>query len=227
MARSRASDYDHKRLAILNRSAELFSAYGYDGASMNRIAEACGVSKANLYHYYKDKEGLLFDVIRFHLQELLDVVEAADDPALSPEARLRALCTALLEAYRGADSQHNVQITSLRLLPADRQAELKGMERELVTTFSDAVIGIAPQLKGSKLLKPVTMSLFGMINWHYLWFKNTGTVTRADYADLVTRLISDGTRNLLKQPSRAQPKTQPKTQPKAPSKTSKRAAAAG
>ena len=146
---------------------------------------------------------------------------------LSPEARLRALCTALLEAYRGADSQHNVQITSLRLLPADRQAELKGMERELVTTFSDAVIGIAPQLKGSKLLKPVTMSLFGMFNWHYLWFKNTGTVTRADYADLVTRLISDGTRNLLKQPSRAQPKTQPKAQPKAPSKTSKRAAAAG
>lgn len=196
MARTRASDYDDKRRAILNRSAELFSEHGYDRASMNKIAEACRVSKANLYHYYKDKEALLFDVIRFHLEELLEVVEAADKPDLPPHERLRELAGALLEAYRDADSQHNVQINSMRFLPDERQAELKGMERDLVATFSDAVVGVAPQLKGTKMLKPVTMSLFGMINWHYLWFKPNGPVTRADYADLVTRLIIDGTRNV-------------------------------
>lgn len=196
MARTRANDYDEKRRAILDRSAELFAAHGYDRASMSKIAEACGVSKANLYHYYKDKEELLFDVIRFHLEELLEVVEAADRPDLAPEHRLRELVGALLEAYRDADAQHNVQINGLRLLPADRQAELKAMERELVQIFSDAVAGVAPQLKGTKLLKPVTMSLFGMINWHYLWFKGTGEVTRADYAGLVAQLIVDGTRNL-------------------------------
>jgi TetR/AcrR family transcriptional regulator len=197
MARTRASDYDEKRRAILNRSAELFSEYGYDRASMNKIAEACGVSKANLYHYYKDKEGLLFDVIRFHLKELIDVIEDADRADLPPEERLRELIGALLEAYRDADQQHNVQISSMRFLPPKRQAELKDMERVIVETFSSAVLGIAPHLKGTKLLKPVTMSLFGMINWHYLWFKSTGSVTRADYADLVTTLMRDGTRNLL------------------------------
>jgi TetR/AcrR family transcriptional regulator len=201
MARSRASDYDDKRRAILNRSAELFSEHGYDRASMNKIAQACGVSKANLYHYYKDKEELLFDVIRFHLEELLEVVEAADAPGLTPTDRLRALVGALLEAYRDADSQHNVQISSLRFLPAERQAELKGMERELVAIFSDAVVGVAPKLKGTKMLKPVTMSLFGMLNWHYLWFRSGGTVTRADYADLVTRLIADGTRGVIAAPA--------------------------
>ncbi|EKS39774.1 TetR/AcrR family transcriptional regulator [Afipia broomeae] len=200
MARSRANDYDDKRQAILNRSAELFSAHGYDRASMNKIAEACGVSKANLYHYYKDKEGLLFDVIRFHLEELLEVVEAADNPAAAPETRLRGLIAALLEAYRDADSQHNVQISSMRFLPAERQAELKGMERDLVRIFSAAVAGAAPHLKGTKMLTPVTMSLFGMVNWHYLWFKSTGSVSRDEYAEIVTRLISDGARSLLKSP---------------------------
>jgi TetR/AcrR family transcriptional regulator len=200
MARTRATDYDDKRRAILDRSAELFAEHGYDRASMSKIAEACGVSKANLYHYYRDKEELLFDVIRFHLEELLEVVEAADDPALSPAVRLKELVAALLEAYRDADAQHNVQINGLRLLPSDRQTELKAMERELVKIFSDAVAGVAPQLKGTKLLKPVTMSLFGMINWHYLWFKKTGDVTRADYAELVAQLIVDGTRNLHAEP---------------------------
>jgi len=207
MARSRANDYDDKRQAILDRSAELFSAHGYDRASMNKIAEACGVSKANLYHYYKDKEGLLFDVIRFHLEELLEVVEAADRPTLPPEARLRELITALLEAYRDADSQHNVQISSMRFLPAERQAALKGMERELVTIFSAAVLGVAPHLKGTKMAMPVTMSLFGMVNWHYLWFKSTGSVSRAEYAEVVTRLIADGARGLLKAPSKPAKRT--------------------
>ena len=201
MARTRATDYDDKRRAILDRSAELFAEHGYDRASMSKIAEACGVSKANLYHYYKDKEALLFDVIRFHLEELLEVVEAADRPDLSPAARLRELVAAILEAYRDADAQHNVQINGLRLLPSDRQAELKAIERELVRIFSDAVAGVAPQLKGTKLLKPVTMSLFGMINWHYLWFKSTGDVTRADYAALVSQLVVDGTRNLHAEPA--------------------------
>jgi TetR/AcrR family transcriptional regulator len=201
MARTRATDYDDKRRAILDRSAELFAEHGYDRASMSKIAEACGVSKANLYHYYKDKEELLFDVIRFHLEELLETVEAADRPDLAPEARLKELVNALLEAYRDADAQHSVQINGLRLLPRDRQAELKAMERDLVKIFSDAVAGVAPQIGNTKLLKPVTMSLFGMINWHYLWFKSTGVVTRADYAELVSQLIVDGTRNLHAEPA--------------------------
>jgi TetR/AcrR family transcriptional regulator len=201
MARPRANNYDDKRRAILDRSAELFSEYGYDRASMNKIAAACGVSKANLYHYYKDKDELLFDVIRAHLDDLLQVVEAADQPDLAPAARLRELVAALLEAYRDADAQHSVQISSMRFLSDERQSTLKNMERELVRIFSSAVSAIAPQLAGTTMLKPVTMSLFGMVNWHYLWFRSQGPFTRADYADLVTRLIVDGTRDLLAQPA--------------------------
>ncbi len=203
MARARASNYDDKRRTILDRSAELFSEHGYDRASMNRIATACGVSKANLYHYYKDKDELLFDVIRFHLEELLNVVELPDQAGLSPEQRLRELVAALLEAYRDADAQHSVQISSMRFLSGERQTELKNMERDLVRIFSDAVSAVAPQIKGTTLLKPVTMSLFGMLNWHYLWFRSSGPFTRADYADLATRLIIDGTRGLVPQSVRA------------------------
>lgn len=197
MARPRANNYDDKRRAILDRSAELFSEYGYDRASMNRIAEACGVSKANLYHYYKDKDQLLFDVIRVHLEDLNQVVEAADEPDLPPQTRLRELVGALLEAYRDADAQHSVQISSMRFLSDEQQTALKDMERDLVRVFSSAVLGIAPQLKDTVMLKPVTMSLFGMVNWHYLWFRNNGPFSRADYADLVTKLIVDGTRDLI------------------------------
>jgi TetR/AcrR family transcriptional regulator len=201
MARSIASDHDEKRRTILARSAELFAAHGYDRASMNKIADAIGVSKALLYHYYRDKEELLFDGIRFHLNQLRDVVEVADRPGFAPEARLNALIRALLEAYRDADAQHNVQISSMRFLSPLRQHELKGMERQLVALFSDAVGGVAPHLQGSPMLKAVTMSLFGMVNWHYLWFRGTGAITRQDYADVVTRLVADGSQRVTAKPA--------------------------
>jgi TetR/AcrR family transcriptional regulator len=81
------------------------------------------------------------------------------------------------------------------------------MERDLVTIFSTAVASVAPHLKETKMLTPVTMSLFGMVNWHYLWFKSAGSLSREEYAEIVTRLISDGARSLLK-PS---PKTSKRT----------------
>ena len=197
MARVRASDYDDKRRAILDRSAELFAEAGYDRTSMNQIAAACGVSKGLLYHYYQNKEALLFDILHRHLDALLQAVGAVEVPLTEPRERLRALVHALLEAYRDADAEHKVQINDLSLLPAERQDILKSQERDLVGMFSETIAAangaIGPD---SRLCKPVTMSLFGMMNWSYMWFRPDGPVTRGEYADIVATLILEGSKGL-------------------------------
>jgi TetR/AcrR family transcriptional regulator len=192
MARTRAKDYDDKRQAMLHRAAAAFARDGYDRASMAGLAAECGVSKALLYHYYASKEALLFDIIRNHLNELVEAVEAADDAAIAPAERLGRLVAALLEAYRDADAEHQVQLTALRLLPDAEQTELKALERRLVAIFSEAVVGINPQLRGTMLEKPATMSLFGMLNWVYMWFRDDGGLSRQDYAKLATRIFAEG-----------------------------------
>lgn len=198
MARTRATDYDHKRRAILNKAAELFAEEGFDRTSISQISAACGVSKALVYHYYNSKDDLLFDVIGLHLKDLVSVVQAADDPSLAPEDRILGLVTAILEAYRGANAEHKVQINALSQLPEDRSDELKNMERQLVSIFAKAIASIDPRLGQSKgLLMPVTMSLFGMLNWHYMWYRPEGPMSRQEYAEMVTKLIVTGARALL------------------------------
>lgn len=192
MARTRAQDYDTKRQAILDSSAELFARFGYSGTSITMIADACGVSKALLYHYYSDKEALLFDIISDHLESLIQAVEVAAASAEGARERLEAICGALLEAYRDADAEHQIQIANLKLLPQERQESLRAMERALVVLFSDAIAEAVPEVGRGPLLKPVTMSLFGMLNWHYLWFREGKGLTRTDYARLVTALVSGG-----------------------------------
>src|SRR5882672_12936758 len=100
MARSRAKDYDDKRLFILHRSAQLFAEAGYVGTPMNTIADACRVSKALLYHYYPDKEAILFDVLSSHLEKLVAAVRKASASAAEPVERFRTIVATLLELYR-------------------------------------------------------------------------------------------------------------------------------
>jgi AcrR family transcriptional regulator len=198
MARTRANDYDKKRQGILSRSAALFAEHGYTGTSITMIAEACGVSKALMYHYYSSKDAVLFDLLQDHLQNLVTVVEAAAQSAGKPEEKLFAISAALLEAYRGADAEHQVQISSLKLLPPPQQETLKEMERRLVVIVSDAIADAIPHVaKKRQLLKPLTMSLFGMLNWHYLWFRDGKGITREKYARMVTSLILAGAEDAI------------------------------
>jgi TetR/AcrR family transcriptional regulator len=192
MARPRAVDHDDKRRTILKAAARLFADGGYDRSSMAEVAKACGVSKALVYHYYVSKDVLLYDIIRLHLDELVAAVEDANGHDEVPRERLVRLASALLDAYRDADAEHKIQINELKKLPPEQQDELRDLERRLVGIFAAAIAAAVPSLAGGGLLKPVTMSLFGMLNWHYLWFRPGGPVSREDYARLAVTLAVDG-----------------------------------
>lgn len=200
LARLRAADYDDKRRALHDVAARLFSSAGFDRTSISEIASAAGVSKALLYHYYSGKDELLFDIIHCHIQDLVQQVEHADRRHLSPQENLRGLIVAILEAYRDADTMHKVQINELPKLSEERQQVIRALERRLVSIVADAIVRINPALADvaeSRLLKPVTMALFGVLNWTYLWFRDGKPLSRAAYADIVTQLFVDGVVRLV------------------------------
>ena len=198
MARIRAADYSDKRNALLRVAARLFARDGFDRTSIADIAAAARVSKALLYHYYASKDALLFDIIHTHLTDLVGQIEAADDAALAPEAHVQRLIETALFAYRDADAMHKVQINELDKLAPGQRRLIRALERKLVAIVSRAAVRVNPALAGESaaLLTPVTMSLFGILNWSYLWFHDDKPLSREAYARLVTRLFVDGAARL-------------------------------
>ncbi|MFC3569308.1 TetR/AcrR family transcriptional regulator [Paracoccus simplex] len=194
MARTRAVDFEEKRRGILDSAAAVFAEQGMEKASMSQIAAHGQISKALLYHYYPSKDALIFAIIITHLQELDAAIEAADDPTLPPQQRLRRLVGTVLESYRGADNQHKVQLNATSALSEEQKTEILGVERHIVKRFAVVLRQINPDLDNPQrpLLTPVTMSLFGMMNWVYMWFRDGGRITREDYADVATTLILEG-----------------------------------
>ena len=60
-----------KRAAILEAGKKLFPLQGFDGTSMDAIANEAGVSKLTVYSHFTDKETLFKEVIRAKCEEQL------------------------------------------------------------------------------------------------------------------------------------------------------------
>ena len=197
MARSRAHDFEDKQRAILRSAAAVFSESGMDRASMSQIAARAEVSKALLYHYYASRDALIFDILRTNLGELETAILAADQHDAAPRERLRLLVRAILEQYRDADDYHKVQLNGTQSLPEAQRAEILAIERRITRHVAEVLRAIRPDIDADRpLLMPVTMSLFGMVNWVYMWFREGGPISREDYADLATDLLLGGIHSL-------------------------------
>ena len=86
-----------------------------------------------------------------------------------------------------------MQLNGTHALSQAQLSELRTIERRIVKRFSGIIEDLNPDLNKNKpLLMPVTMSLFGMMNWVYMWFRPNGPITRDDYADIATTLILEG-----------------------------------
>lgn len=198
MARTIAKDHDEKRAQILKSAAKVFAEAGYDRASMTQLARECGISKANIYHYYDSKDAVLFGLLDTYLCELRDRVCGVDMAHLSPDDALRQVVAEILLAYQGADFEHKVQSGAMGALPEEQQKLLRAYQREMVQFLSNTLQAVAPEVfnEDPAKLRAATMSVFGMLNWYYMWNSGAGSQAREDYADLVANLTLNGVRGL-------------------------------
>lgn len=192
MARPRSAGYDDQREAILAHAAHLFAKRGYVGTSMNQVADACGLSKATLYHYYTDKYSLLVSIAEGHVLVLEQLVQEVQALALPPEQQLRELIARILREYANAQDAHRVLTEDVRFLQdADRERVL-GAQRSVVAGFARAVGQVHPRLQQALLSTPLTMLLFGMINWMFTWMKPDGELGYEQMAPIVADLFMGG-----------------------------------
>ena len=192
MARGRSPGYDDQREMILARAAHLFAHRGYSATSMNQVAEAAGLSKATLYHYYRDKYSLLVSIAETHVSGLEDLVAQVEAQSLAPEQRLRELIRRIVEEYAGAQNAHRVLTEDVKFLEEDDRKRVLDKERTVVAGFARAVVALRPDLKKAAMAKPLTMLLFGMINWMFTWLRAEGTLDHAAMAPVVADLFLGG-----------------------------------
>jgi AcrR family transcriptional regulator len=89
---------------------------GYASASVAELAATCGVSKALMYHYYRDKEHLLADIARPTSTACSRSSSGSMALRLPPAAHLRRLIEAFMSEYEHSAARHRVLVQDVKYL---------------------------------------------------------------------------------------------------------------
>ncbi len=197
MARTKAPTHELQRSSILDAAAQLFAEKGFHNASMAELAKACGVSKPLLYHYYRDKEHILFDIADSYMERLLAIVAEVADKGLDAEAHFRELVMSFMGEYEHSQSQHMVLVQDVKFLEATYRRQVVDKERQVVAAFARAIVVVEPGVVKAGLEKAVAMILFGMINWTFTWLSVDGPLTYRDMAPVVAGIFLQGVKGYI------------------------------
>lgn len=192
MARPRSNAFEDHRKDILDTAAALFARRGYLGTTMNEVAVACGVTKPTLYHYYRNKDDLLMSIADRHVSTLVNLVDAVERDHEPGAQRLHALLHRFLQEYASARDQHRVLTEDVKYLHPQDLTVVLDKERRVVAAFADAIAATRPDLPPDQFVKPLTMLLFGMINWLFTWWRPGKGLGPEAIAMLIDQLFFGG-----------------------------------
>ncbi len=85
------------RERILETAMSLFVSRGYDGVAMREISDACGITKAALYHHFIGKAELLNEIFTTYLDEMAVVVTTGTQGGGTAEDRLRRVVRGMFD----------------------------------------------------------------------------------------------------------------------------------
>jgi len=185
--------------AILESAARVICAKGYDGATIQEIADACGLTKAGLYHHIQSKENLLAEIMFYGMDlfeaEVLAHVEGIEDPVL----RLMACMDRNIKMVtRGKCKEVTVILHEHATLTGDAGKRINARKKKYVTFLER---GFEEAIARGRI-RPVSptvaaYSFLGMVLWTYKWFRPDGKLSdervAADMIDLLfTGLVVQG-----------------------------------
>jgi AcrR family transcriptional regulator len=181
---------------LLEVATQVFYEKGYDGASLQDIADRLGMLKGSLYYYIQSKEDLLFDVISTVHKQGLEVVRTRADVPGSPLERLEGVIRGHVEHTCRNLVPTAVFLHELSALPAKRRQDVLGTEHAYQGVFRELVEQgqSAGEVRADLDPRLAVLSILGSTNWVYRWFRPGGTFTPeqigAEMAEMAIRGIA-------------------------------------
>jgi AcrR family transcriptional regulator len=196
MARPKSSQHEIKRDEILDVAAQCFAERSYPAASMNDIAAAGGTSKARLYHYYENKEAILFDLLDRYTQRLLAIIGQVEATAqrrnLDERAALHELVRSFLQEYETSATRHVALLHDTKFLGETQRELILNRQRDVVSAVTRFLQRAYPSRVSAANQSAVAMMLFGMINWTFTWLRPGGPMSYTAFAEEVIAMLERG-----------------------------------
>ncbi|MFY0645550.1 TetR/AcrR family transcriptional regulator [Sulfitobacter geojensis] len=191
MARTTGSHAGITGPKIRQAALRLFAQRGYAAVSMRSIAAEVGVQAGALYNYTPDKQSLLVDLMRTHLEGLLEAAVPVDG---RPLARLQQFVAFHIRFHADRPDEVFIAYMELRNLEPDNFAEIEALRRRyedrLEQILRDGAEAGVFEVADSKI---VTLAIIAMLTGVNTWFRQGGRLSLeevvAQYWDMVRKAV--------------------------------------
>ncbi|SNX69272.1 TetR family transcriptional regulator [Cereibacter ovatus] len=194
MARTAGSHAETTGPRVREAAQRLIARHGYAAVSMRQIAAEVGVQAGALYLYTPDKQTLLYDLMRLHMEELLATVEALP-PLDDPRAALDRFARFHIGHHLDRPEAVFIAYMELRNLTPENFAAIEALRRRyeegLAAILRDGVARGAFALPDLRL---ATRAIIAMLTGVTHWFRDMGPMGRdevaACYAEMVLKTVA-------------------------------------
>lgn len=185
----RPSDPKARHRQILETAARLIGAKGYEGTSIQDIAEACGLTKAGLYHHIRSKEQLLLQIQDYGMDVFEESVLAQVQPIPDPLERLKACMEKnILLVTHGWSKEVTIILHEHATLTGEARTHINARKKRYVT-FLESSFEEAIRMGEIRPVNPTVaaFAFLGMVLWIYKWYRPDGALA----ADVIVREMRD------------------------------------
>jgi AcrR family transcriptional regulator len=92
-------DKDEKKRMILKAAMNIFVEKGYNNVNMSDVAQVAGMSKGNIYGYFKSREVLFMEIFNFIIDEHLNYFHKRSKGGTTAKEKLGNLISFYIHAY--------------------------------------------------------------------------------------------------------------------------------
>jgi AcrR family transcriptional regulator len=193
---------------ILLAAAELFMEFGYASTSIDAVAERLGATKGRIYHHYRTKADLFFDVVVAAMNRLNEEVEPLARGPGNAVDRLAAMALRHTQILLTELPMQKVAVQGLELnlfgsdsSASKRLHSIVKMRDEYEQMFAEVIDdGIRAGLFIDLPAKLATKPFFGALNWSTVWYKKR-RLQRVETIDEIAQVLAAyAMRGLIKEP---------------------------
>lgn len=189
MARKTGSHSEITGPRIRAAAQRLFARHGFAAVSMRQIAAEVGVQAGALYLYTRDKETLLFDLLKTHMDDLIAAWDA--EPAgASPSERLEAFVRFHIRFNLDRPEAVFLSYMELRNLGPENFAAIEALRRDYETRLESILrAGVAAGRFAAPDPKIATLAIIAMLTGVTTWYREGGRLSREKVGDIYWDMV--------------------------------------
>ncbi len=182
----------NKRQKILSAGAKLISRKSFYGSSFQDIADAVGLHKSTLFHYFRNKEELLLEILKEGIDEAsINLKKIIAEKELEPQKKLEKAILSHLTGLVKHRNNVNIYLNDFRSLSKKKQVVYLRKRKEYEKDIESIVVEMKKKGYFNGLdTRIVTFGLLGMLNWVVKWYKNKGPWHIEEVANVFYQMIT-------------------------------------